>query len=183
MKKITLIIFTVFLLAGCTNTFDENAQEELDANEIEAREKKDTPAPTEEVAIELVTLQENPKGYYLQALDRIDMALTKLEDSYSNGSTAALTAGETESLKRWDKALNEIYGVLKEQLPPEEMEQLRQKQREWIEFRDLKADEAAAEFAGGTLENVTHLTTQRQLTKERCYFLVNAYLTEKGQTH
>lgn len=171
MKKVTLIIFAVFLLAGCTNKADE----------IAVTEKIDTPAPKEEAAVQLITLEENPKGYYLQALDRIDMALTKLESSYSNGSTAALKAGETESLKRWDKALNEIYGVLKEQLPPEEMEQLRQKQREWIEFRDLEAEEAASEFAGGTLEGVANLTTQRQLTKERCYFLVNAYLTEKGQ--
>lgn len=180
MKKLTLIIFAVFLLTGCTNKMDENAQKELDADEVAATGKNDVPGLQEEAPVQSITLEENPKGYYLQALDRIDMALAKLEKSYENGSTAAMTAGETESLKRWDKALNEIYGVLKEQLPPEEMEQLRLKQREWIQFRDQTADEAAAEFAGGTLENVTLLMTKRQLTKERCYFLVNAYMSEEG---
>lgn len=172
MKKI-FILFAVIAIAGCSNTTDDNSQEKAEANDIAAKE---------ETGVQLVSLEENPKGYYLQELDRIDMALTKLENSYENGSTAALTAGETESLKRWDKALNEIYGVLKEQLPPEEMEQLRQKQREWIGFRDLEADEAAAEFAVGTMEGVARLTTQRQLTKERCYFLVNAYMDEERPT-
>src|SRR5690606_3136714 len=101
------------------------------------------------------------------------------ESSYESGSTAALKGGEMESLRRWDQALNSIYGVLKEQLPVQEMETLRQDQREWIELRDLRAQEAAADFEGGTAESVAELSALKKITKERCYFLANNYLSEK----
>ncbi|UOR11113.1 lysozyme inhibitor LprI family protein [Halobacillus amylolyticus] len=83
---------------------------------------------------------------------------------------------EEERYKNWDKALNEIYGVLKEQLSPEQMDQLTEEQRNWVEFRDEAAKEASLEYEGGSTESLEYVATQASLTKERCYELVANYM-------
>lgn len=184
MKKIISLLIAAGLLGGCSNT-EKDIAETVPAEEIPAEtaelKKEDASLPlAENQSTKRATMDENPKAYYLLELERIDLALTKLENSYKNGSTAALKAGEAESLRRWDKALNEIYGVLRSQLPSEEMEGLRLKQLEWISLRDQQAAEAAAEFADGTLESVAQISTERELTRERCFFLANTYLKEEA---
>ncbi|UJF25635.1 lysozyme inhibitor LprI family protein [Planococcus sp. 107-1] len=183
MKKIIYLLIAAGLLNGCSNAGKDLAEpvpaEETPAETAESAEDAALPL-AENQSTKRATMDENPKAYYLLELERIDLALTKLENSYNNGSTAALKAGEAESLRRWDKALNEIYGVLKTQLTPEEMEDLRLKQLDWIALRDQRAAEAAAEFADGTLESVAQLSKARELTKERCFFLANTYLKEEA---
>lgn len=180
MKKFVYLLIAAGLLSGCSNTAKDNMSEEPAATvPAEVGEEHSTKPVPDNPSSNKETLEENPKAYYLLELERIDLALTKLESSYKNGSTAALKAGEAESLRRWDKALNEIYGMLRNQLSAEEMEDLRLMQLEWISLRDQKAGEAAAEFTDSTLESVAQLTTEREMTKERCYFLANNYLGEK----
>lgn len=183
MKKIIYLFIAAGLLSGCSDTRKDNVEtlptEEIPVETAEPAEEDPAMPLTENQSTKRATMDENPKAYYLLELERIDLALTKLENSYKNGSTAALKAGEAESLRRWDKALNEIYGVLRTQLTSEEMEDLRLKQLDWISLRDQEAAEAAAEFADGTLESVAELSKARELTKERCFFLANTYLKEE----
>lgn len=44
---------------------------------------------------------------------------------------------ETERYKNWDEALNEIYGLLKEGLSTEQMDKLREEQRNWIKQKHV----------------------------------------------
>ncbi|CEG22638.1 hypothetical protein BN1080_01569 [Planococcus massiliensis] len=180
MKKMIYLFVALGVLSGCTTIGKEAvpSEEEPPAETAELAEEESAPSLPENQSMERETVEENPKAYYLLELERIDLTLAKLENSYKNGSTAALKAGEAESLRRWDKALNEIYSVIRSQLSSEEMEELRLKQLDWISARDQQAAEAAAEFADGTLESVAQLSTVRELTKERCFFLVNTYLKE-----
>ncbi len=76
----------------------------------------------------------------------------------------------------WDKWLNEIYEVLKEQLPPEKMDPLRAEQRNWIKYRDDPALEASLKYKGGTHEHLEYVTVLANLTEERCYELVANYM-------
>lgn len=83
---------------------------------------------------------------------------------------------EWERYELWDALLNEVYGVLKTQLSDKEMQQLRTKQREWITYRDAKADEESLAYAGGTAEGLVYISVLANLTEARCYTLVNDYM-------
>ena len=72
--------------------------------------------------------------------------------------------------------LNEIYGVLKEQLTQEAMDQLRKEQREWIAERDATAKKASLKYEGGTMEQLEYVAVVNNLTEERCFELVEDYM-------
>ncbi|MEH7440091.1 lysozyme inhibitor LprI family protein [Neobacillus drentensis] len=72
--------------------------------------------------------------------------------------------------------MNEIYGVLKEQLDTKQMEKLKEEQRKWIKHRDEAAKEASLKYKGGTTEALEYVATQATLTRERCYELVAKYM-------
>ena len=93
-----------------------------------------------------------------------------------DSSTYALKAVENERWETWDELLNEIYGVLKEQLLPDEMEQLREEQRDWIKFRDERALESSLQYKGGTMEQLEYVIVLANLTEERCFELVENYM-------
>ncbi len=83
---------------------------------------------------------------------------------------------ENDRWELWDELLNEIYGVLTEELTSEEMEQLREEQRDWIEKRDERALEASLEYEGGTQEQLEYVSVLANVTEERCYELVEEYM-------
>lgn len=116
------------------------------------------------------------KNEYIQKLHEIERDLTNLDYLYESGTTVEMKEAESKTYTRWDNALNEIYGVLKTQLSTSEMNRLREKQREWITYRDNTAEAEAAPFNGGTFESVQYLSTLARLTRERCYELVNIYM-------
>lgn len=83
---------------------------------------------------------------------------------------------EAERYKDWDVVLNEIYGVLEEQLSTEQMDKLREEQRDWVNQRDEVAKEASLEYKGGSTESLEYVATQASLTRDRCYVLVANYM-------
>jgi uncharacterized protein YecT (DUF1311 family) len=72
--------------------------------------------------------------------------------------------------------LNKIYGVLKEQLSKEQMEKLREEQRNWINHRDEAAKKSSLKYKGGSTESLEYVATQASLTRERCFKLVAKYM-------
>lgn len=113
---------------------------------------------------------------YMGKLDSIEHGMTDLDYLYLKGITSDMNQAESERYKRWDVALNEIYGLLKKELSKNEMNLLRAEQRDWIKYRDDSASGSAAEFEGGTFESLTYISTQAELTKLRCYELVTLYM-------
>lgn len=114
------------------------------------------------------------KEKYLQQLDDTKKEAEELEPTDS--STYALKKVENDRWELWDELLNEIYGVIKEQLSAEEMDQLREEQRNWIKFRDDSALEASHKFKGGTQEHLEYVAVLANLTEERCYELVEEFM-------
>ena len=57
------------------------------------------------------------------------------------------------------------------------MSSLRNEQRQWIIDRDNTAEKAGKDCCeGGSMEPVTIVSVMAQLTKERCYELVEKYM-------
>ena len=63
-----------------------------------------------------------------------------------------------ESQEIWKDEVNKIYDKLKDRLSPEQMEAVREEQRQWLNHRDSQGQDNG-------LEN-----------KARCYNLVEAYM-------
>jgi uncharacterized protein YecT (DUF1311 family) len=112
------------------------------------------------------------KAEYLAMLD----GLHEQEQHTDTGVTVDLLEDNGYNFTLWDNALNEIYGALKTQLSEASMNDLRAKQRQWITDRDAEAQQRADEEGGGTLSTVVYGETKVELTKARCYELVNLYM-------
>lgn len=83
---------------------------------------------------------------------------------------------ENDRWEAWDELLNEVYGILKGQLSAEEMDQLRNEQRDWIKYRDDNALQASQKYKGGTQEHLEYVAVLADLTEVRCYELVEDYM-------
>ncbi|GAA0607470.1 hypothetical protein GCM10009001_25990 [Virgibacillus siamensis] len=114
------------------------------------------------------------KETYLKKLNETKSEMENLEAT--DPSTYAMKKVENDRYDTWDELLNEIYGVLKKQLPAEEMDQLRNEQRDWIEHRDDAAKDASLKYEGGTQEQLEYVAVLADLTKKRCYTLVEEYM-------
>jgi len=116
---------------------------------------------------------ESKKDEYLKRLNEMEEA-----DRYAEvkTTTAEMIEQEAERYKKWDGALNEIYGILKRQLSTEQMDKLREEQRNWIKQRDEMAKESSLKYKGGSMESLEYVAAQASLTRERCYELVAKYI-------
>ncbi|WP_438496139.1 lysozyme inhibitor LprI family protein [Paenibacillus sp. IHBB 3054] len=195
-KTMILTLLTCSLVfAGCSNNADskvnsaepdQTAQQTATAS-APTTTPEATPATTPEATPEETSPETSPaigqepaagsmKQDYLQKLDKIEEGLTDLQALSDEGTTASMIEAADKEYGRWDAALNEIYQVLKQQLPKDEMAKLKEKQLNWITERDETAAKAAAEFEGGTMEPLEYAATQSEVTKERCYELVELYM-------
>ena len=119
-------------------------------------------------------MTESKKDQFLQKLNDTKKVTEELKASDS--STYALKKVENDRWVIWDELLNGIYGVLKAQLQPVEMDVLREEQRKWMKYRDESALEASLKFKGGTQEHLEYVTVLANLTEERCFELVGDYM-------
>ena len=145
-------------LAGC----DSSTEKDLAV---------DVPVPEEQASE-----HDGTKEAYLNKLDEIEDSLKEFDKVYESGTQADMNQAKSETFKRWDEALNEIYDVLKEQLTESDFEDLKKEQEDWIVQRDQIAEEKSQEAEGGTLEPFLYASALADLTKERSYELVNKYM-------
>ncbi|KQL39226.1 hypothetical protein AN960_09650 [Bacillus sp. FJAT-25509] len=118
----------------------------------------------------------NLQQTYLTKLNDIEASMTDLDSLYKSGITKDMVEAEGEKLNRWDTALNEIYQVLMRELPSSEASKLKVEERAWVKEKERIATNEAAEYKGGTFENVQYMNSLARLTKERAYELVNSYM-------
>ncbi|MFW2491936.1 lysozyme inhibitor LprI family protein [Clostridium chromiireducens] len=190
MKK-TVIIFLlaiVFGLVGCDNTTKESVNKQpmetttAANNEVNSKEKTTSNDNEKSSDNNKVisndksnnTNQESKKQEYKAKLDNIELGFKGSNDA--NATTNDMYQEACKEHKQWDDALNEIYGVLKSQLPASDMKKLQSEELQWIKDRDAKAKKDAEEMAGGTMEKVLFQGSLANSTKERCYVLVEKYM-------
>ncbi len=76
-----------------------------------------------------------------------------------------------ELFELWDNALNNVWVLLEENLSEEDMTALREEEREWIEYKEAKTEEAGAEHEGGSMQSMVKAQKTAKLTKARVYDL------------
>lgn len=117
---------------------------------------------------------------FLKKLDNIQKELDALPEKKDSdaGITNAMKNYFGKSYEEYDKALNEIYNLLKENLSEDVMEDLETKQIEWINQKESAAREEESKYKGGTFEFVAGYISLYESTKEKCYELVNEYMED-----
>ncbi|RDW17316.1 lysozyme inhibitor LprI family protein [Oceanobacillus chungangensis] len=121
-----------------------------------------------------IEITESKKEAFQKKLNDTKMKADGMEAT--DTSTFALKKLENDRWDVWDDLLNEVYGVLENQLSAEDMDHLRDEQRNWIEYRDNSALEASLKYKGGTQEHLEYVSVLANLTEERCYELVEGYM-------
>lgn len=202
MKKSIIIFLLViaFGLVSCDNTTKEsvnkqpaettttanndvNSKEQISSNN-KIDSKKQTTSNNDEKSSDNNkvssdaksnnTNQKSKKQEYKAKLDNIELEFKGFSDA--SATTYDMYQEACREYKQWDDVLNEIYGVLKAQLPASDMKKLQNEELQWIKDRDAKAKKDAEEMAGGTMEKVLFQGSLANSTKERCYVLVDKYM-------
>lgn len=152
---------------------NKSIRENFEQNSVNGDEEGNPPpGETKSSEDSSVSLKEK----YLAKLAEVEKSVKEFDEIFDQGIQVEMTAAEGEIFSKWDMLLNEIYADLKKTLPHNDMSKLREEQRDWLEYRDEKATEEALQYKGGSMETLQYVSTQAQLTKERCYELVELYM-------
>ena len=121
--------------------------------------------------------QHSYKEKYINKLNSLEEEINNLGYLIENGPTEEMNINSIEATKfdRWNDMLNEIYALLKTQLTSSEMKDLDRKQLNWIEYKEAVENRAANESEGSSSQ-VDLNAEMANITKERCYELVNTYM-------
>lgn len=202
-KMIALVMVTALsttILAGCANESkkvqetiiksEQNEQVTNSPNKVDNTIKVDSSVSTNESTenkntqqsdvTSKVTKIEGRREEFLGKLDNIQKQLDILPEKKDSdaGITIAMRGFYGESYDMYDKALNEIYSLLKAQLSQDTMKKLQTEQIKWIKQKENTAKKDASSFEGGTFELVAYNSSLYESTKKRCYELVNNYMTD-----
>lgn len=181
ITSLIAIIGLALILMGCGDSFIEHpmGQDKIvinkDSSNKEVEVEKEVEEEVEKEAEKGAEVEESRKDEYIQKLDDIEFGLSDLDDLYA-GTTVDMKYASAEEHKRWDNVLNEIYSLLEVELSSSKMDELREKEIAWIEYRDITAKNESLKFEGGTMEGLEYTQALGNLTKERCYELVRTYM-------
>lgn len=164
-KKIVLniaMILSVIMLVSCTKSVKEN--QNSDDNNTQNK----------------VTKIEGRRKEFLERIDNIQKEIDDLPEKKDSdaGVTNAMKSYYGIGYEMYDKELNNIYSLLQQELSPEIMDSLEQEEIKWIEEKEKAAKEESLKYKGGTFEFVADKISLYEATKNRCYELVNTYMTD-----
>lgn len=117
------------------------------------------------------------KQDYIEQLNKLKSNLEASSDKrYESPVTSDLIQAANEEYKLWDDKLNEIYSILKKQLPKDTMDKLTEEEIAWIKIRDENAEAAAKANEDGSIAPLNKVISLIESTSDRCFELVNNYM-------
>lgn len=121
-------------------------------------------------------MEDSPlKQRALAEVQDVQNYVSELENSLKTESMsqAEMNQYSGQIFQAWDDELNILWGYLKETLPAEEMEILKQEELEWISYKEGEVNNAGKEFEGGSMRPMVETTKAAELTKKRVYELLD----------
>lgn len=114
---------------------------------------------------------ENLKSYVSYAADSAD-SLEKAIETDASLTQADLNQNALDLYNEWDYALNHVWKVLERTMDKDSFASLVTEEREWIALKEQKANEAGAEYEGGSMQPMVINLKAAEMTKERVYELM-----------
>ena len=143
-SKIMAVLIMVLLCTACGE--DKSTQDPPAEQQMQTMEATIAAAAEEAASLE-EALQNEP-------LDQMEMNET---------------AGAIYTI--WDDLLNDIWGMLQEELDDETMAKLKEEQLDWIVWKEDVVEAAGAEVEGGSMYPLVTNLKAAELTEERVYVL------------
>lgn len=194
IKKILILILISLSLITLSACNKDNKTNQNPSNKTEQRQQLDDslnkvdntkdPKVNENISEtdtpSTISKIEGRRNEFIEKLDNIQKELDSLPEKKDSdaGITNAMRSYYGISYDMYDKALNEIYDLLKNDLSPETMSDLQTQQIKWIQEKEAAANKESEQYKGGTFEFVAYNSSLYESTKERCYELVNNYMTD-----
>ncbi len=102
----------------------------------------------------------------------------KIEEEYKKSldgwiTQAEFNMGTYEYCEKWDALLNEVYQYLKSTLNTVEFEKLKNDEIKWIKEKEVKIEEAAKEWEGGSGQAAAMNFVSIDYTSDRVYYLIS----------
>ena len=135
------------------------------------------------IAPQDVTQYESPEEAVKRAMEQeaayaqslVDELLQQMKTDGSM-TQADMNINTQRQYELWDEVLNKIWDSLQRTMDRDAFRVLQQEQREWINIRDQRAEEAAKEVEGGSLYPTIYYSAAANATEARVYELLE-YLT------
>ena len=141
--------------AGDVYSFPDGAPNKPEEGQAEAAASQ--PSLSDQIAAEIFYAEEQEKEIEKKQKE----AVTQMDMN--------IAAAQMQQL--WDDTLNRVWGLLEANISEEDMEILRQEEREWIAEKDAKVQSAGQECGGGSIQPLEEATVAADLTKARVYEL------------
>ena len=166
--------------SGNNNSDETSVQKSNSQVEVSLEEANTTNKINESIQEDKISKIVGRKIEFIERLDNIQKELDAMPEKKDSdkGVTNAMKNYYGISYETYDKALNEIYALLQKELSPETMKDLKTEQMKWIVQKEDMANEERLKNNGGTFENVAYYISLYESTKERCYELINTYMTD-----
>lgn len=118
------------------------------------------------------TNKQNLQMYYLNQLTSISEKINGI--STNNDNDAQLLSNAGMQCNSWNSEMNVINTKLSEVLPKSQYDTLAKAQYNWMNQRNGTVQ--VLSNAGGSISPILAAQKEAQLTKDRCYYLVNNYM-------
>ncbi|MGL4847439.1 MAG: lysozyme inhibitor LprI family protein [Clostridium sp.] len=157
-----------------TTKKNQEAKEESSQKQVKEQPTKST---TSNIQTTEVTQTTKPTQTDKNQMDNLNATKTQFLNEMANIKYPKLLPGERIGIvtldasryQMWNKELNKIWGVLRDNLPQSEMASLTKDEQNWIQQKS----QYDTGYRAGNQEATKALY---QMTKERCYYLVNNYM-------
>lgn len=149
---------------------EKELAEEKERERLIEKEKKEL-AKEKEVSQEQHANVNSVQAKYLQMADDLEEGIMREAKELFAHDMQAGFYGQFYS--EWDNLLNEVWGVLNETMPKNEMEILTSEQIEWIDMKEHNFAEMPDEPASERARGSDYLSFE---TKERTYYLIENYM-------
>lgn len=157
-KFVTMFVIASLCLGGC-GTIKTEQQNTTESSE------------TVETTTESTVKIEVDVDGMLEAAEQEAAVLEKKLSEDASLKQSDMNILSSEIYVIWDDLLNELWGILKENLDQETMDKLLQEQRAWIVDKEAAVKEAGAQFAGGSMAPLAANQKAAELTKARVQVL------------
>lgn len=131
--------------------------------------------PDSKAKTALVVVPDESADYFRKHLKELDTQIKKMREDSADSNTYSMKALADKELKLWNREQNTIYEAISESLPEDSKRKLEASQQSWIKDRDMKAEEAAKKYSGGSLEELEFTASLAESTRERAYDLITEY--------
>ena len=169
-KLIAMLMVASLCLSGCGEMKTEQ-KETIESSESVEKVTTEGSETTETITTESTAQIEVDVDGMLEAAEQEAAVMEKKLTGDASLKQSDMNNLSYEIYMVWDDLVNELWGILKENLDQETMDKLLQEQRAWIADKEAAVKEAGAEFAGGSMAPLAANQKAAELTKARVHVL------------